>query len=204
MVWNPHSAFPRQSTYIPDAGHRGFQQAVNAPSFSGVGHGPVQQMTSLQHAYAQNAATAAQLGYSGTQGAAVVRGMQERFNHGYLANTSTRLHGFANVAARQRGNQLLGAKISSEMASRAQDVLASTATPLAATVRPGMHGAAMDPGEFQKMIADLDPAEEQRLDAVSRSVNWGRDQPHYNLLTQPVTDEPIPARRRRTTVGHVY
>ena len=39
MTFNPHSAFPKQSTYTPYVEGRGFQRAANAPSL-GAGVGP--------------------------------------------------------------------------------------------------------------------------------------------------------------------
>lgn len=149
MTWNPHSAFPRQSTYIPDAGGRGIQRAINAPDFGAVGTGRVAPQQPLNGAYLNIARNAASIAGGAVGGVQQVRGLQGR--PGIANGAVDTLH---QRAAQMRSNarrQLMGVsqtrpggQLANAMFARGADVVQSPGTPLSATP-PLMRGRPNQP-----------------------------------------------------------
>lgn len=140
--FNPHSAFPRQSTFTPDAGFTGIQRAINAPDFGAVGTGRVMAQRPLDSAYLNVARNAANIANGAAGSVQQVRGLQGR--PGLADNYVDRLHqrgaalrnGVATNARRQMmgmSQPRPGGDLANEMLARGAGVVQSAATPLSAT-----------------------------------------------------------------------
>lgn len=159
-MFNPYSAFPRQTTFTPFTGHipRGPARAINAPNFGAVGTGRSYVQPPLTAAIFGNAANAASIAQGAAGGIANFNRMQSRPSY---------LHQAAGVVDR-RGLSARSKAFSAQVSNRGEQVIKSDASPLSVdwdyqTAPPLQGYRANEPWD-----ALLDPGAQPRFDPGGR------------------------------------
>jgi hypothetical protein len=166
VTWNPHAAYPRQTTYVPDVGLR-VPRAINAPPFGSMGTRGVTQQP-LTSAYLNIARNAASIATGAAGSGAHIRGLAAREGSvagGLVDNLHRR-----GAQARSQLVRGLGRNnpASDEMYARGADVVASAMTPLSATWDPETAPPLMQGRANQPWDTLLDPGAEPRFDPMGR------------------------------------
>lgn len=203
-MFNPHSAFPKQTTFTPYAGGNNIQRAVNAPNLGaniGAASGPV--MNPQAAAQYERVARAAMLNAQGAHSTAV--GMQNIYNRPsaldeLYAKTSPK-HGRHGQALETAAGAAFGERL-------------GEASHPGATPGGGIGAAAPQPAEMgiparvaQRQVRQMatqilgKPSPSAPLAAVARGViNAPSAPPIFNRDTTPFVSppSPFPARNVRT------